>query len=154
MNEHEFKEVEEIDIYYPEHEKRAETPLFRKTKHHLIKELDTPCWICGSKDKREVHHNWIEEAYANAVDWSEGSKIREDFPNFDWKNFKEPLDFVDHEVNMLVLCEIHHRAHGKGIHHVPRPIWIIQRYMNKDFIYSPEDLKQCHETLSKEEEKK
>lgn len=64
MKEHEQKLTLSVDIFYPDHEPRTESALFARTKHHLVKVLDTPCWICGSKDQREVHHFHAEWADA------------------------------------------------------------------------------------------
>ena len=133
---HEFKETVEVDVWYPDHVQREESNLFSRTKHHLINKLDTPCWICGSKEKREVHHFIVEWAYADAIDWD---KIKADYPDFDWSSFKTAEDFVDSEFNMRVLCAIHHRGKGYGIHEMPYPIWVVQRYLKKGFDYDGPD---------------
>ncbi len=136
--EHELHESIQIDIFYPDHVQRTESKLFAKTKHHLIHELDTPCWICGSKEKREVHHFHLEWADANGVDID---KLKLAHPNFDWTTFNEITDFVDSEYNMMVLCEKHHRARDHGIHLLPYPIWIMQKYQKSDFVFSPDEEK-------------
>ncbi|MEM0174030.1 MAG: hypothetical protein QXI16_05960 [Sulfolobaceae archaeon] len=135
MDEHEVKEDIQIDIYYPDHPPRKESELFRKSRQHLIDELDTPCFICGSKEDRELHHYYVEWAEADAIDWN--GKIRTDHPNFDWSKFKSPEDFVDSEYNMMVLCKKHHRLKDHGIHMMPYPNWIIQKYIRSDFVYTP-----------------
>jgi hypothetical protein len=137
-NEHEVKGKVEVDRYYPDHEPRTESSLFRKTKHQLVAVEDTPCWICGSKEKREVHHFHAEWADANGIDWV---KMRELHPNFDWSTFKEASDFIDSPYNMMVLCEKHHRAQDHGIHHLPYPDWIMQRNKLDTFVFSPDEEK-------------
>lgn len=137
-NEHEMREQITIDIFYPDHSPRTESPLFTQTKHHLIKVLNTPCWICGSKENREVHHFHVEWADADGVDWD---KMRTLHPNFPWSTFKEPKDFVDSEYNMMVLCEKHHRGKDHGIHLLPYPIWIMQREQKADFVFAPDEVK-------------
>jgi hypothetical protein len=132
-HEHELKETIKVDVFYPDHAQRKESALFAKTKHHLVHEKDTPCFICGTKEKREVHHFHLEWAYAEAVDWD---KMKELHPTFEWSSFKEAKDFVDSEYNMLVLCEKHHRGEDHGIHMLPYPIWIAQKYLKKDFVFS------------------
>ncbi len=139
MDEHEVKETIEIDVYYPDHCKREASDLFERSRHHLIDELDTPCFICGSKENRELHHYYVEWAAADSIDWN--GKIREDHPNFDWTTFKEPTDFVDSEYNMMVLCQVHHRHKDHGIHMLPYPLWILQKYVKSDFVYTPDETK-------------
>jgi len=137
-NEHEVKSTDSWDEYYPDHVQRTESSLFRKTKHHLVHVLDTPCYICGTKENRESHHKFIEWAFANAVDWD---KVKEDHPDFDWSTFKSAEDFVDSEYNALILCSKHHRAPNHGVHHMPYPNWLIQKYVRDDFILTPDQIK-------------
>jgi hypothetical protein len=138
MHEHTQPETIHFSINYPDHAPRTESALFRATKHHLVKVLDTPCWVCGTKEGREVHHFHIEWADSEGVDWE---KMRALHPAFDWSTFKEPADFVDSEYNMRVLCERHHRGINHGIHMLPYPIWIAQKVMRADFVFSPDEAK-------------
>jgi hypothetical protein len=128
--EHELKETLTVDCWYPEHPPRTESALFARTKHHLIKVLNLPCWACGSMEHREVHHYILEWAYAEAVDFE---KVKADYPAFDWASFKKPSDFIDHEFNMKVLCAPCHRGKGTGIHSEPFPIWAVRRYLRAGF---------------------
>ena len=136
-HEHAQHETIEINVFYPDHAPRTESALFRKTKHHLVAVLDTPCWVCGSKEKREVHHFHAEWADAEGIDWD---RMRALHPNFPWSTFSSATDFIDSEYNMLVLCERHHRGKGHGIHMLPYPIWIMQRNQRADFIFSPDEI--------------
>ena len=138
MKEHEVKETLTVDIFYPDHPPRVESQTFRKTKHHLINIMDTPCWVCGTKEKREVHHFNAEWADSDAVDWD---KMRLLHPDFPWSTFEHPEDFIDSEYNMMVLCEAHHRGKDEGIHMLPYPIWIIQRECLHDFEFAPNGVK-------------
>jgi hypothetical protein len=133
MKEHVFRQTIEIDIFYPDHPPRKESNLFTKTKKHLVKVLDTPCWVCGSKEGREVHHFHAEWADAEAIDWD---KMKILHPNFPWSTFKEATDFIDSEYNMMVLCEKHHRGKNHGIHLLPYPIWIMQKIQQEDFVFA------------------
>jgi hypothetical protein len=133
MKEHEFKETIVIDIFYPDHPPRKESSLFTKTKHHLVKVLDTPCWICGTKENREVHHFHAEWADSEGIDWN---KMRSLHPDFDWSTFKEPEDFIDSAYNMMILCSKDHRLKNHGIHNLPYPIWIMQRNQLDEFIFT------------------
>jgi hypothetical protein len=136
--EHFVHESIEIDIFYPDHPPRTESKLFARTKHHLVAVLDTPCWVCGCKEKREVHHFHAEWADSDGIDWE---KMKVNHPDFDWSTFKEASDFIDSQYNMMVLCEKHHRGKDHGIHMLPYPIWIQQRNEKTDFVFSPDELK-------------
>jgi hypothetical protein len=135
-NEHEVKEQISVDIFYPDHAPRKESALFGRTKTHLVDTMGTPCWVCGSKEGREVHHFHLEWADSDAADWD---KVKAKHPNFDWSKFKSAEDFVDSEYNMMVLCEKHHRAKDHGIHLLPYPIWVAQALVKKGFVFSPDE---------------
>lgn len=137
-NEHEEHETISIDVFYPDHPPRTESALFGRTKKHLIHDLDTPCWVCGAKESREVHHFHAEWADADGIDFA---KMKILHPDFDWSTFKDPSDFIDSEYNMMVLCEKHHRAKNHGIHWVPFPIFVMQRNKKDDFVFSPDEIK-------------
>ncbi len=128
--EHELTETLKVDVYYPDHQERTASPQFERARRHLIDELDTPCFICGSKENREAHHFIVEWAYSEAVDWD---KMRLFYPNFDWANFKEPEDFVSAESSLMILCHEHHLSPDHGIHALPYPIWQLQKFKRDDF---------------------
>lgn len=137
MSEHEVKETLSIDIFYPDHSPRTESALFRRTKRGLIDLDNAPCWICGTRENREVHHFHAEWADADGIDWD---KMRLLHPAFDWTDFKEATDFIDSRYNMMVLCKYHHTHKNHGIHMMPYPIWIMQRNMGADFKFAPPEL--------------
>jgi len=139
--EHEVSQTLEFQVYYPDHPPRTESALFRRTKHHLVAVLDTPCWVCGSKEQREVHHFHAEWADSEGIDWD---KMRALHPNFPWSTFSEASDFIDSEYNMMVLCEKHHRAKGHGIHMIPYPIFVMQHNKRDDFVFSPDEIPADH----------
>lgn len=129
------------DVFYPPHEKRKASSLYRKTHKHLIIELDEPCWICGirhsdwlkikerdpeiaPKLQLETHHDELEWAAANGVDLT---KITADFKEI----MGDPVKlrhWLDSENNMLVLCAQHHRGSRTGIHTITYPAWKLQRW--------------------------
>ena len=127
-------------VNYPIHEKRVETAIFRKTRREMA---EIPCFICGNH-KGEVHHFYIEKAATNAIDWEKfaifadncyniqsGEKIGD---KFDWKEVeKNPDIFVDSKYNMIILCKEHHTSGKFGIHHVPYPDWILQKFAKDGF---------------------
>ena len=135
MKEHEIHETLTIDVFYPDHEPRTESSVFRATKKHWH-EQHAMCIVCGS-NKVEIHHKFIEWADSDGVDWD---KVKKHHPDFDWSSFKSAEDFVDSVYNTEPLCERHHRGpapHGK--HFTPGPIWNMQMYQRDDFIYSPDE---------------
>lgn len=134
---HVEKETLCIDIDVPEHADRVTTPLFDHTRKQLIAR-DKVCWICGcATPPLEAHHFPIERSMAEMIDWSEGSQIRRDYPNFDWDNFTSPYDFVDNMMfNGLLLCKVHHIGKDEGIHYLPHPLWIAQKYGKDGYQFS------------------
>lgn len=130
-------------LNYPVHEERKTTSIFRKTRNTLINEKKLTCFICGVaslKDKPlEVHHFYCEKYAQTMIDWEKfgefakncyniqtGEKLA---ANFDWQAVKQNPDiFVDSVYNMVVLCKQHHTSGNQGIHHVPFPDWILQKY--------------------------
>ena len=49
------------------HDKRRESALFRRNKKFIRDDCGAPCWVCGSKKDREVHHVF-EWSFWNALD--------------------------------------------------------------------------------------
>ena len=61
----------------------------------------------------------------------------------DWPsitNRKKLADWVDGELNMLVLCAIHHRSKYEGIHEITYPAWLLQRYQGHDWTFVQQQL--------------
>ena len=142
---HEEKETLTVEVCVPGHPPRTETPLFEKTRKELL-EKQPRCWVCNRTAEEsgaplEAHHMGIERSFATApIDWA---LVKEDFPNFDWANFDEsnPLAFVD---DMLaqgrVLCKEHHTGKGTGIHNLPYPLFVLQRYLKAGYQFTPSEV--------------
>lgn len=103
----------------------------------------------------ETHHALIEWAGANAIDWD---KLAADHPDLrtlmqlasayhahllaNDGTFGGKLDpaivtaFVDSPDQMLVICDVHHRSSGKGVHMITGPIWELQRYERGDWDFT------------------
>lgn len=138
------------DVFYPEHEPRKASAEYARTHHHLVVELDEPCWICGIRNsdvqkiadpkvKRqwqlETHHDELEWAAANGVDLA---LVMRDWP--DLTDRDKLRAWLDSEANMLVLCALHHRSPKYGIHAISYPAWKLQRLQSSDsfqFIAQP-----------------
>lgn len=132
-------------VHYPKHDDRKNSAIYNKT-HRALR--DTPCFICGKTNKLddihvETHHFFVEKAMENAVDWkkfAEFAKTCHHFQTgeligdkFDWDVVAENPDlFVDSPFNMIVLCKEHHTSRV-GIHHVPFPEWIAQKFAKNGF---------------------
>ena len=153
------KEVKEIEIVhghernmsnhyvvqYPDHEIRKNSNIYNST-HKAMKHM--PCFICGKTNQHdlihvETHHFYCEKAAENAINWIAFGEFAkgcyniqtgENIGNFDWNEVsKNPDLFVDSPFNMIVLCKEHHTSGNKGIHHVPFPDWIVQKWAKPGF---------------------
>jgi hypothetical protein len=141
---HEEKNTFTVDVNLPGHDPRVTSPLFRKSRLHLIAAQAGKCWICGCTEKETGHppeaHHWpIERSFAEMIDWSEESQIRKDFPHFGWGSFDEtnPYTFVDDmNVNGRLLCKAHHIGKDEGVHCLPEPVWLAQRYAKEGYQFS------------------
>lgn len=138
---HEEKNTFHVDVNIPGHAPRTTTALFRKSRLHLI-ERDKGCWVCGRNAEEsgyplEAHHSGIERSFATApIDWS---IVKKDYPDFAWDAFDEsrPLDFVDDMIGQgMVLCKDHHTHPETGIHVVPWPIFVMQRYLKAGYKFN------------------
>lgn len=125
---HEQRETLIIDVEYPEHVQRTESPEFARNKTQLVRKLDTPCFCCKSRDAREVHHFVIEWA-----EWDDADpeKVLDRMHHFDIYGFAAqlgdaPVASPDDIRNLMVICARCHRGAGTGIHRVPFPDWISQ----------------------------
>ena len=145
-------------INYPIHEKRKDTSLYRRTRHELIYNRKLTCFICGKKNIKkkndekskeedeslETHHFYCEKYAQTMIDWEKFGLFAKNCyniqtgenigANFDWQEVdKNPDIFVDSPYNMIVLCKQHHTSGNKGLHHVPFPDWILQKYPKNNF---------------------
>jgi hypothetical protein len=141
-------------VNYPLHKKRTDSAIYRKTHHDLIHVKNLPCFICGKANINEkgesehlhleTHHFYCEKAAQNAIDWEKFGEFATHCYNiqtgenighhYDWKKVAENPDiFVDSPHNMVVLCKEHHTSGNKGIHHVPMPEWILQKFPKDGF---------------------
>jgi uncharacterized protein YlaI len=131
-------------IHYPVHEKRRDSALYRRTRRQLIVSRGLKCFICDRSDTLETHHFYCEKYAQNAIDWKKFGEFAKGCyniqtgenigVNFDWTEVeKNPDIFVDSPYNMVVLCKQHHTSGNKGLHHVPFPDWILQKYPKNNF---------------------
>ena len=119
-------------IAYPSHDARTASAEYKKVHHHLVYELDEPCWICGVRQSQlpdgehmETHHDAVEWSLANAVD---PALIIKDFPTMGAADDPHLREWLDSEGNMLVLCATCHRGGFRGVHMITYPAWVVQRW--------------------------
>lgn len=131
------RSLEEV-VWYPAHPPRKSSPEYKRVHHHLIYELDEACWICDIRHSTggamETHHSHLEWALANAVD---PAKIFADFPEMGAADEPHLREWLDSEGNMLVLCELHHRSGGHGVHLITYPAWAPMRWKTNHDITRP-----------------
>lgn len=139
---HEEKNTFQVDVNIPGHAPRVTTPLFTASRLHLLAR-DKACYVCGALHTKEspleAHHYPIERSFAEMIDWSETSQIRKDYPFFGWGSFDEanPYSFVDDmNVNGRLLCKKHHTGKDEGVHDLPEPVWLAQRYGKEGYVFS------------------
>lgn len=141
---HEEKETLSVEVNIPAHADRVTTAIFSRTRKELIAR-DGVCYICGSLNSKEspleAHHYPIERSIAELIDWGlvksdaiaellgNSDAQREAAKAFDWDAMQDHYDFVDNmNVNGMLLCKTHHIRKDEGIHAMPHPLWIAQRY--------------------------
>jgi len=152
---HEVKKALYEDYFVPGHEPRTASTLYNHTHDDLIKTKDTACYICGVSQstladstknpngatQMETHHFHCEWSLVNQVDWDIMKVLHPDFPAWDKIDPTDEstfFNFVDHPYNMMVLCDVHHRAKLRGIHAIEYAVWIGQKFLKKDFKYIPD----------------
>lgn len=141
---HELKETLTVDVITPGHAPRETTSLFTRTKRALMARQNPPrCWICQRTAEEsgyplEAHHLGVERSFAEgAIDWE---RVKEDYPHFDWATFDpaDPYAFVDNmDAQGLLLCKTHHTGKGTGIHTLPWPLFVLQRYLKDGAQFTP-----------------
>ena len=142
---HAEKETLTVDVNIPEHDDRVTTSLFTRTRKALI-DRDKCCYISGVETGLQAHHYPIERSLAEMIDWERvkadslagelglTQAQRNAAKAFDWDAFMtaapfDPYAFVDNMlVNGLLLSEPFHIGKDEGIHTLPHPLWIAQRY--------------------------
>jgi hypothetical protein len=152
---HEEKETLTVDVLLPGHEPRKTTALFTRTRKQLIEREGGRCFVSGMTADElgaplEAHHHPIERCFATIIDWK---AFEADCKKgiwgphaqaFDWDSFdgqQDPYKFVDDmTVNGVLLGKQFHTVKDSGIHMVPYPIWIAQKYAIEGYQFSPTEV--------------
>jgi hypothetical protein len=149
---HEEKETLTVDVNIPGHEPRKTTALFERTRKQLIAREGGRCFICNSTAEQsghplEAHHHPIERSLAELIDWD---RFRQDaqagfwgarIQAFDWASFSDWTQFVDDmTVNGMLLCKAHHIGKDEGLHTLPFPLWVAQKYAKEGYQFTPTEV--------------
>ena len=153
---HDEKETLHVEVLLPGHDERGSaSSLFVHSKKQLAARDGNRCWICQRTPDEagplESHHAFIERSTAMGIDWSlvrrdcEAGEFgmtqgqRDAAKAFDWSGFDpaNPYAFVDNQlVNGVLLCKEHHTHLDSGIHTVPYPLFLFQRYAREGYQFS------------------
>ena len=126
---HTQTETIRLVVAYPAHlprESDSHYKAFHAARARLARLGALKCWIGNAECSRgpgELHHEKVEYSLIADVDVAKFDEAYglhlsdEDF-----------LAYVEGEGNLLPLCAQHHRGH-LGIHTLPGPLWIIQKYL-------------------------
>lgn len=153
---HEEKNTFAVDVMIPGHAPRVTTPIFTKTRKELIARDGGRCYVSGMTAEEaghplEAHHYPIERSFAEMMDWDRikaealagelgvTQAQRDAAKAFDWDHFDpaDPYTFVDNMlVNGMLLAKQFHTGKDEGIHLMPHPVWIAQRYGKDGYKFS------------------
>jgi hypothetical protein len=144
-------------VAYPPHAPREQDvhyKIFHHAQHHLIYDLEVGCWIggatlaqiktglssghrCSGATQLEAHHAVAEFAGLSEIDWQ---KVAKDFPQAGLHSEEDFLNYAESEGGLMILCDVHHRHIGKGIHAVTYPAWLLDRYAEDgyEFLQAPD----------------
>jgi hypothetical protein len=147
---HTEKETLAVAVNIPEHDPRVTTALFAHTRKLAIAECGGRCWICERTEAEtgepvQLHHFPVERSFGDMVDWDlfKRQALAGDYgprvQSFDWASFDPTrwFTFVDNMMhNGLPLCPQHHIGADEGIHLLPHPIWLAQRFAKEGYDFS------------------
>ena len=166
---HAEKETLSVNVNIPAHDDRITTSLFSRTRKQLI-ERDRFCYIShlpdANRNPLEAHHYPIERSLADMIDWSiveydalngelgHNQAQRDAAKAFDWGAFMtaqpfDPYTFVDDMlVNGMLLAKQFHTKKDEGVHNLPHPLWIAQRYGKEGYKFSDVEIIHHQEVAS------
>jgi len=144
---HVEKETLVVDVNIPAHDARVTTPLFSHTRELALQACGGRCYVCGRTAEEsghpiELHHYPVERSLGDLVDWAlfraqaQAGDYGPGPQAFDWSSF-DPVKwftFVDDmRHNGLALCKQHHTVADTGIHTLPHPLWLAQRFAKEGY---------------------
>lgn len=139
-----------VSVNIPGHDPRTTTALFTRTRKALLERDGARCYVCGATAEEsghplEAHHHPVERSLMNMIDWprfaadARAGMWGKHAQAFDWDNFDpaHPEAFVDDmTVNGMLLCKQHHTGQDEGMHTLPFPLFIAQRYGTAGYQFS------------------
>lgn len=154
---HEQKEALSVDVLLPGHAPRKATALFERTRKELIAREGGRCFVSNMTAEElgaplEAHHHPIERCFAEIINWTRfAADCRAGHwgpytQAFDWDSFLaavpfDPYTFVDDmTVNGLLLGKQFHTVKDAGIHTLPFPIFIVQKYAIDGWQFTPNEV--------------
>lgn len=149
---HDERETLHVSVLIPAHADRVETEIYKASRISLL-DANPRCWICSrtaeeSGEPLQTHHYPVERSLARMVDWERFADMAQHGvfgpgpAGFDWEHFdtSDPYTFVDDmRVNGLVLCRAHHIGADEGIHYLPHPLWIAQKFALPGYKFSSKE---------------
>lgn len=115
---------------YPAHEPRTSDShyhTFNETRKRMKKLGLLKCWICGTTANVELHHDKVEFALANDIDWR---LFALDHPEWHLLSDDDLKEKIEMEGNMTPLCSEHHRG-LTGIHTIHASAFNAQKYLRE-----------------------
>jgi hypothetical protein len=64
-----------------------------------------------------------------------------DFPEAGIHSDEDFLTFAESEGGLMILCDVHHRHPGRGIHAVTYPAWLLDRYADDNWEFLTPDVR-------------
>jgi hypothetical protein len=152
---HELKDTLTADYFVPGHVERETTSLFERTRKVLIAREGGRCFVTNMTAAElgaplQAHHHPVERCFATKWDWP---RFAADCQKglwgphaqaFDWANFdgeKDPYKFVDDmTVNGMLLGAGQHIGKDEGLHRLPFPVWLFEKYAVEGYQFSPTEV--------------
>jgi hypothetical protein len=99
----------------------------------------------GDAAKNFDWDNFWKDATTEQIPIPESDREQGEPTFYEFRRPADPYLFVDDQlVNGRILCKAHHTGKDEGIHDMPFPLWIAQRYLKEGYQFTPSE-KICHE---------
>ena len=144
-------------VIVPDHDDREESPEVRYAKKKLREDGICECWVCGSKEKLQLHHYGAEWSLASTVDFVVLKRFLEEWDVYGYgKKLKDkPITSVDDIRNCMYLCSEHHcginntLGNGTGIHSMTFPVFLAQKLAKKGENPVPQEGEKIDDTMKR-----
>lgn len=133
---HEQKHVITEYLEYPTHPHRSDSAEYERNHAKLVHQDKHPCFVCellGLPDDSlplETHHFVVEWSEWENADAEKILSLFDrgvfDFYGYSKQLHGQPVRSPDDIRNLVVLCALHHRGPGVGVHESSGPMWFSQ----------------------------